>query len=150
MTKYNGPTSLMKQYSPDEAHLLMATTIVRGDEEDVKRFFCGESATPLTTTIGIYFFGEPTEDFNLETKASKRLYRAAEKIFERHNGDWIAEATCLVHGEQSLVYNVPDEQVEDCCNALDEAGFRLEGTTPTDEEWTDFYAAHGKERTRQH
>src|ERR1700686_1962835 len=91
--------------------------------------------------IDAYFFGLPTDDLSLETRASRHLYRACEKIFENHNGDWFAEDTCMINGEQALCYDVPRGQARRCRNALKEAGFRLKPTPRTKEEMAKFKAA---------
>src|SRR5258708_13574502 len=98
MTKYNGPTNLVKNYSQDD--LLLATQLVREERKGGMNM----------TMINAHFFGVPGDDLNLETKASKRLYRTCEKIFENHNGNWFAEETCMINCEQTLMYNVPTKQ----------------------------------------
>jgi hypothetical protein len=87
--------------------------------------------------IDAYYFG------GFGTRASKRLHRTAEKIFESIDGAmWSGEDNCMINGEQCLGYYVPMDRVRDCRKALREAGFRLRPAPISKKEMAEFHAAH--------
>ncbi len=65
--------------------------------------------------ITVYFFGGP----------GGMLDKAARHIFESHGGRNIGAGTFLPTGERDVEYDVPNDRVLACREALEKAGLRL-------------------------